>query len=76
MAADGSNPVNLTNNPGFDSDPAWSPDGHYIAYIHYDMPQGADEKGTLMVYDVETLEHTPVAPEGMRTYSRVNWKPQ
>jgi TolB protein len=32
MNADGSNPTNLTNNPAFDADPDWSPDGTKIAF--------------------------------------------
>ena len=32
MAADGSNPVNLTNNPNDDYLPAWSPDGTQLAF--------------------------------------------
>ena len=32
MNADGTNQVNLTNNPGNDSMPAWSPDGKHIAF--------------------------------------------
>jgi uncharacterized repeat protein (TIGR01451 family) len=31
-AADGSNQRRLTNSPGFDGDPAWSPDGGQIAF--------------------------------------------
>ncbi|MBU7016414.1 MAG: PD40 domain-containing protein, partial [Theionarchaea archaeon] len=30
--ADGSNQVNLTNNPAHDMDPTWSPDGQKIAF--------------------------------------------
>lgn len=33
MAPDGSNTVNLTNNPGDDFDPAWSPDGSRMAFV-------------------------------------------
>lgn len=33
MGPDGSNTVNLTNNPAEDRNPAWSPDGSQIAFI-------------------------------------------
>lgn len=33
MAPDGSNQLNLTNNPGDDTDPVWSPDGTRIAFV-------------------------------------------
>ena len=32
MNSDGSNPHNITNNPGTDSHPSWSPDGSKIAF--------------------------------------------
>jgi len=35
MNADGTDPVNLTNNPAFDTDPAWSPDGTKLAFASY-----------------------------------------
>src|SRR5262249_37103884 len=33
MNPDGSNQVRLTNNPGVDTYPTWSPDGRMIAFI-------------------------------------------
>ncbi len=33
MAPDGSDTVNLTNHPGDDFDPVWSPDGSQIAFV-------------------------------------------
>ena len=32
MGSDGSNPVNVTNHPGSDRAPDWSPDGRFIAF--------------------------------------------
>ncbi|NTV37465.1 MAG: hypothetical protein HGA53_10980, partial [Anaerolineaceae bacterium] len=33
MGPDGKDPVNLSNDPGEDFDPAWSPDGSQIAFV-------------------------------------------
>jgi uncharacterized protein YjdB len=38
MNADGSNPVQLTTDAGFDQSPTWSPDGASIAFSRYNSP--------------------------------------
>src|SRR5439155_56572 len=43
MNANGTGPVNLTNNPGFDVDPSWSPDGSKIAFHSFRDADGNDE---------------------------------
>jgi TolB protein len=43
MNADGTGQTRLTNNPAWDSDPAWSPDGSQIAFV-------SDRDGNLEVY--------------------------
>ncbi len=73
---DGKGAEAITDSPGANAWPAFSPDGRYIAYIHYDAgPEKTGEQGTLMMFDVETLANTTVAPAGMRCHSRLSWKP-
>lgn len=46
---DGNSPINISNNVKEDSDPAWSPDGRYIAFTYFNPIGGGD----IYLYDIE-----------------------
>jgi TolB protein len=67
MSADGGTPTRLTQAPGSDYAPAWSPKGNEIVYRHLD----AGNVGTLRIVSVQSgqiravpieINGTPVAP--------------
>lgn len=45
-----------------------------LSHKNKTRPRNSGEQGTLMVYDVETLAHTPLAPGVIRCLSRLSWK--
>lgn len=47
MDSDGRNPTNLTNDPDFDGEPAFSPDGSKIAFV-------SDRDGNREVYVMDS----------------------
>ena len=63
--ADGSNPVNLTNNPADDRSPTWSPDGRRIAFVsdrdgnHEIYVMNADGTGQTRLTDTPYYDSDP-----------------
>ena len=61
MSIDGSNQVNLTNNPAFDIDPAYSPDGNTIVFASQrDCPSFENSKLYVMKSDGTNISPLPV----------------
>ncbi len=49
ISADGGTPRQLTTNPAADTNPQWSPDGRWIAYVANTEPQSWAAKNDVMV---------------------------
>lgn len=72
LDADGKNAINLTNNPGWDSDGAWSPDGKKIAFTSnrtgafrlYVMNQDGSEVTDLLKQDLVYSVYPCWSPDG------------
>ncbi|MBI3463872.1 MAG: PD40 domain-containing protein [Planctomycetes bacterium] len=81
--ADGKGAEQITNGDGTNSWAAWSPDGRYIAYIHYDKPPDPARGyaldpagGRLMLIDLTSDTRRQVAPGDMRCFGcRPAWRP-
>lgn len=68
MNADGSNPTRLTNSPGVDLFPNWSPDGKKIAFY-----SDRDGNGEIYVMEVDSSYQINLSNNPSEDWSPVTW---
>jgi Tol biopolymer transport system component len=71
VALSGGAPTRLTNNAYYDSEPAWSPNGDYIAYLS-DGPSGT---GIYVMEDDGTNTSRKVSGPSGCSFGRPDWSP-
>ena len=69
----GGEPKRITDNPGFDGHPAYSPDGRFIAYHSQKTPQYESDRWRLMLFDRATGKHTEFAESLDRNVDEIVW---
>lgn len=69
----GGDPKRLTTNPGFDSDPVYSPDGRYIAYHAQFVPGYESDRWRVMLYDRKTGTHENLTERFDRGVLHLTW---
>jgi TolB protein len=70
MNADGSNQRNLTQNPSYDGDPTWSPDGERIAFI-----SARTGKAEVFVMNADGSNLTRLTDDPEAVWSSLSWAP-
>jgi dipeptidyl aminopeptidase/acylaminoacyl peptidase len=70
---DGGEPKRITTNPGFDGHPAYSPDGHFIAYHSQKTAEYESDRWRLMLYDRAGGKHTELAESFDRSVDEIVW---
>ena len=76
MTAEGTNPVRLTNQPSYDADASWSPDGSKVIFTRYtsEVPRKTslflltvDGKELRRITSVAAEDHCPKwSPDGKK----------
>lgn len=64
---DGQAVEQLTEGAGANCYASWSPDGRYIAYLHFAQPMDKNpDFGRLMLFDTETALSSPLGPDDLK----------
>ena len=74
VAADGGTPRNLTaDNPAWDAQPAFSPDGTQLAYLAMDRPGFEADRFHLVLLDLKSGVKRPLTQNWDRSISSFAW---
>jgi dipeptidyl aminopeptidase/acylaminoacyl peptidase len=76
VSTGGTTPVNITAaNTAYDGDPAYSPDGKYIAYRSQSIPGYEADRFRLSVFDRQSKQHVTL-PSGFDNWvTEIQWAP-
>lgn len=71
----GGEPKKITGNPGFDGNPAYSPDGRYIAYHAQLTPEYEADRWRVMLYDRKEGKAQNLSEGFDRSATSLSWSP-
>jgi dipeptidyl aminopeptidase/acylaminoacyl peptidase len=71
--AGGAEPKRITTNPGFDSDPVYSPDGKFIAYHAQLTPEYESDRWRVMLYDRQSGKNENLSENFDRSAAELAW---
>ena len=71
--AGGAEPKKITTNPGFDSDPVYSPDGKSIAYHAQLTPEYESDRWRVMLYDRQSGKNENLSEGFDRSADELAW---
>ena len=75
IGPDGTGMVPMTDAPGNDHSPAYSPNARWIAYLTMATPGFEADRQQIVLYDRATGERKPIAPEWDRSVQSLTWAP-
>jgi dipeptidyl aminopeptidase/acylaminoacyl peptidase len=71
----GGEPKKITNNPGFDGNPVYSPDGKYIAYHAQLVAENESDRWRVMLYDRKSEKSENLSEGFDRSATNLAWSP-
>ena len=71
----GGEPKKITSNPGFDGNPAYSPDGKYIAYHAQLTAEYESDRWRVMLYDRKSGKTENLSEGFDRSATNMSWSP-